>query len=190
MELEPRIERLLNRRLDGELTVDEELELNKALIRSPEARTWLEIQAKQGELVRTVLRSEIGVAQPAKVHVLSTEPVVEASAGRRFGWSGAWSGLLAACLLLTFSIWQPTVRRATAPRAGQPNMAGNLLLPAAAAVPGDEFRALPAHLALPQRAQQAVDRNFVGVYDEATQQYYVIELRNVRTQTVLVKGDM
>jgi len=67
--IDERTEHLISRKLDGELSEDEALELNKLLIRDPEARGLMEDYARMdrqvGEAVRAVLWSATGGAAPA-----------------------------------------------------------------------------------------------------------------------------
>jgi len=57
--LDERTERLINRRLDGEITEEESLELDKQLIRSPEARAYLEDLQRQDVLAGQALRATL-----------------------------------------------------------------------------------------------------------------------------------
>ncbi len=57
--MDERTENLITRRLDGEITEAESLELDKALIRSPEARAYLEEQARISRLASRALETAI-----------------------------------------------------------------------------------------------------------------------------------
>lgn len=93
-----RIEHLISRKLDGELTDDERLELDRALIRSPEHRRMLEesenIDALCADLIRDSVHADpaVPLVSPSsqRIHPLPTGP------GRRHLW---WilPGALAAC---------------------------------------------------------------------------------------------
>ncbi len=90
------IERLINRKLDGELTADEQLELDRALIRSPEHRALLEqlhyLDAECGDVMRERLAADGGDAG------FATLPVRRGTVRR--GRASAWWLLpagLAAC---------------------------------------------------------------------------------------------
>ena len=58
--LDERLERLISRKLDGELTEAESLELDKLLIRSPEGRAILEEQEQLDLLASESLRTALG----------------------------------------------------------------------------------------------------------------------------------
>jgi len=58
--IDEHVERLINRRLDGELTEDESLELDRQLIRSPEARALVEEYERAGALAGDALRAALG----------------------------------------------------------------------------------------------------------------------------------
>lgn len=60
VDADERIELLINRKLDNTLTGDEQLELDRALIRSPEHRRMLELSREIDELSREVLVRELG----------------------------------------------------------------------------------------------------------------------------------
>ncbi len=92
-----RIERLINRKLDGELTEDEQLELDRALIRSPEDRGLLEellhIDSLCGAAVRDGCCADGGDAG------FSTEvPRIGTVRPRRKRTWWVMPGALAACL--------------------------------------------------------------------------------------------
>lgn len=93
-----RIEHLINRKLDGELTEDERLELDRALIRSPEHRRMLEESESVDSLCAEVLRNEVG--SHAKATVVASNPfpsIPLRSRSRRIWW--LIPAALAACLV-------------------------------------------------------------------------------------------
>jgi anti-sigma factor RsiW len=190
-EIDERTERLINRKLDGEITPDEELELNKILIRSPATRALLERSAGYDELARAALRQELGEYTPPRLEVVAGGALpVPRVARRRSWWSGVSGGALAACLVLIASVWQPALRPGGNRDGAAPHLAGNVALAEPPRVGGDEMQTLPEYLEVPRRQRQAVDRSFIGVYDKRTNRYFVLEVRHVRTQTTVVKGDM
>ena len=190
-EIDERTERLINRKLDGEITPDEELELNKILIRSPATRALLERSAGYDGLARAALREELGEYVPPRLEVVAAGALPAPRVGRRRSWwSGAGGGVLAASLVLIASVWQPALGPTSSRDGSAPHLAGNVALAEPPHVGGDEMRTLPAHLEMPRRQRRAVDRSFIGVYDERTDRYFVLEVRHVRTQTIVVRGDM
>jgi hypothetical protein len=101
-ELEEHIERLIVRRLDGMLTRDEELELDRILIRSPEARQAYEEYRRIDDLASQSLASlfpEGGKAGIGGVPPAPRPAEVPSRPSRRYHrvwW--ALTGLAAACL--------------------------------------------------------------------------------------------
>jgi hypothetical protein len=94
------IERLIVRRLDGALTEDEELRLNRELIRNPEARQLLEDYERVDALASAALTDVLGGEQEDVDVSLLTEraPTPSRQVGHRRGW---WlvPGAVAAALL-------------------------------------------------------------------------------------------
>ncbi len=94
-----RIERLIVRKLDGELGEDEELELNRELIRNPEARWLLEEYERIDGLAAAALSEALGDGSA------SVDPAVLQHRGQRHtarGYNRGWwlvPGAVAAALL-------------------------------------------------------------------------------------------
>jgi hypothetical protein len=179
-------ERLIIRKLDGELSLVEEHELNKVLIRSPEARTLLESYSEQDRLTRELVSEEVGSCAPPDL------ALVTAGAGplspRRHAKSWAASsaaGLMVACLALFAVLWRPAMLPIGPNGEEEARVAG----PSSLGLPvrgGDRFQRLPKYLELPQTEEQELDRQFIGVYDEETGQMYILEVRRVSTSRRLV----
>ncbi len=96
--LDEKIERLINRKLDGELTYDERLELDRALIRSPEHRRMLEELQRIDALCGESIRSEVE-AEPDRPEEM-LRPVAHVPF-QRHRWPRLWwllPGAVAACL--------------------------------------------------------------------------------------------
>ena len=91
------LERLINRKLDGELTRDESLELDKCLIRDPAARQSLEESERIDRLTAALLEEVCTVKD--EVLLPATSRTV---ARRRFRWFGALPAAAAACVALFF----------------------------------------------------------------------------------------
>lgn len=106
------IERLIVRKLDGELSEDEELELNRELIRDPEARRLMEEYARIDGLAAAALSEALGDGS------LSVDPAMLQDQGRRRaargynrGWwlvPGAIAAALLAIMLARFTPSAPT----------------------------------------------------------------------------------
>jgi anti-sigma factor RsiW len=96
------IERLIVRRLDGELTEDERVELDRALLRSPEARALLEEYERIDASASAALASSLAADGEPSVSF----PRIAAPPARK-GYSRAWWALPAAvaaaiAVLVTF----------------------------------------------------------------------------------------
>ncbi len=87
------LERLINRKLDGELTEDESLELDKCLIRDPAARQSLEESERIDRLTAALLEEVCAVQD--EVLLPATSRTV---ARRRMSWFGAFPAAAAACV--------------------------------------------------------------------------------------------
>ena len=139
--MDERTEQLINRRLDGEITEEESLELDKRLIRSPEARAYLEEQAwpAREDLWHRYLRPVAAVAAMIAVTAL----VASIPYGR---------SREPASTPLVADNDQGATRQA-----GQPVMT----------VPVDDNWS-----GLPRAGRHEV----IGVYDDATQSLYLLEM--------------
>ncbi len=91
------LERLINRKLDGELTEDDSLELDKCLIRDPAARQSLEESERIDRLSEALLDEICAVRD--EVLLPATSRTV---ARRRMRWFGAIPAAAAACVALFF----------------------------------------------------------------------------------------
>lgn len=100
-EMDDRLEHLISRRLDGELTEAQEHELNKWLVRDPEARCLLDLYEQQDAAVGAALEAALGRAP----HSVSADGLNVAGFAppRRFRqW--LWPTAAAAAVLLVFSV--------------------------------------------------------------------------------------
>ncbi len=91
------LERLISRKLDGELTRDESLELDKCLIRDPAARQSLEESQRIDHLTEALLDEVCAVRD--EVLLPASGQIV---ARRRMRWFGAIPAAAAACVALFF----------------------------------------------------------------------------------------
>lgn len=186
--LDERTERLIVRRLDGELSAEEEHELNKLLIRSPESRQLLESYLEQDRLAGEVLAEEVGSPAPPEPDLVTVGATPLRPPRERQSWlASSVGGVMVACLALFAVLWRPGFLPVRPAAENGMHVAG----PAAMALPitaGEEFQRLPAHLELPQTQEQELTRRFIGVYDEDKDRYYILEVRRVCTSTRLVSG--
>ncbi|HRX84599.1 MAG TPA: hypothetical protein P5572_06215 [Phycisphaerae bacterium] len=102
------IERLIVRRLDGEITPEERVELDRELQQNPAARAMLDAYAALDELAATVLRESAERKSPRLV--------VTSAAPRHAVHPGRWMVLasaLAACLALIVFLSTPESKPST-----------------------------------------------------------------------------
>jgi hypothetical protein len=165
--IDERTEQLINRRLDGELDDESLLELNKRLIRSPEARLTLEAYERNDALASDALRSW---RSPAPQHEVSQ---AARSIAQQRGWFsriGVGVRAVAAALLLVTAIGLPSYWRTPAPvKTTVPTLAS--IGPAPSPLPRSV-----ASIDGPREERHQLQRHVVGVWDEATQSVYVLEL--------------
>lgn len=98
------IERLITRKLDGEITVDEALELDRELIRSPQARALFDECRRLDQLAAACIKSSVGHRSDDAPVLVIGGPAVKSPVGhRRHAWIWA-AAAMAACLALVV-IW-------------------------------------------------------------------------------------
>lgn len=96
-EINAQLERLIVRRLDGELSADEELALQREFIKNPEARRMAEEYARLDMVAGAALQDALFQSQTA-----SPRPLVAAGMSRERHWTRGWlfiPGAIAAALL-------------------------------------------------------------------------------------------
>ncbi len=177
------LERLISRKLDGELTPDESLELDKCLIRDPAARQSLEESERIDRLTAALLEEVCAVRDevllPATSHTV---------ARRRMRWFGAIPAAAAACVALFF-MWPMF---SSSPKSSDPIAKFEDM--GRALAENDPRTALPDPGPLESRAKLASysDRltklrplrehgtrlNYYGVLDPETQKLYLLEVKH------------
>lgn len=173
--IDERTERLINRRLDGQLTEDESLELNKLLIRSPEAQTLLAQYAAMdeqlGDVVRTVVSAPAATVEPGEVSGWSLAP-------RRWWYSFGLISALAAAITLAVLVSQRV--------SGIPG--GDLQARSVvdASLAGREFFSgnEPDYVATiegPRRQTERLQREVIGVWDRQSHSLYLLEVDSARS---------
>ncbi|MFQ5490216.1 MAG: anti-sigma factor family protein [Phycisphaerae bacterium] len=93
-QVDPRIERLIVRRLDGELTANEQLELDRALVRDPAARQLLEDYGRIDRAAADALACAF--ASPGVVEARASIRLTDPHSDRRGAYSKLWWALPAA----------------------------------------------------------------------------------------------
>jgi len=182
-EADENLERLISRRLDGELNTRQALELERLLRDRPAARRLMDEYARNDHLAGVVLRRSLA-AEPA------CPPVPVRRIGRRYAWlNAALVAAIAACMAMVLmwpGPWSPSTP------AGPPGARR------AEPVNGDWLRnawqrgtsppvwdPTPAY---PQRQLKLRNRSVLGIRDPETGQYYILERRTQRVRTVPVSG--
>lgn len=193
--IDERIELLINRRLDGDLAEDESLELDRELIRSPEARRVLEESQRIDALTVDTLDRLLDADEAP--HLRAADGVVSAAARRatRRRLDGA-IGVAAAVLLVMAStslLPQNGQRRGssggtTAQVADTTGFVGPAAEPDAgpAAMP---YPVVIDNTAGPRRQHQRIDQNVIAVVDPETQTVYVLEIERARDSTSRLRVD-
>ncbi len=101
MNIDERIERLINRRLDGELTEEEQLELNRELIRNPQANRLLEEYQQIDDLACVAMMKALDREETVPVLSKQLRPATQRVAAAEKQWRVWWlvPGAIAAALL-------------------------------------------------------------------------------------------
>lgn len=184
--IDERTEQLINRRLDGELREGETLELDKALIRSPEARAMDEelqaIDVWAGQTLHTLLDEPR--LSPEQLRSITTKP-------RRNWHRLAQYGLSAAAAVLFLIASAPLLPRAKLPSGTQSPVPGHDPYVASAVPTSPQIlisnpNAEPSDLAGvvtgPREYQKQIDQDVIGVFDPDTQSVYLLELETAHNR--------
>lgn len=167
-----RTEQLITRRLDGEITEEESLELDKRLIRSPEARAYMEEQARidmlASEVVREACVPDRSGANAGDHNGLPGESPPNGNRRRYLRPIAAVAAAIAVALLVILLPSERPTPTGTTPLAAQVDQgstepAGKPVI----AVPVDN-----SWSGLPNAGRHEV----LGVYDDATQSLYLLEM--------------
>ncbi len=176
------LERLINRKLDGELTQDESLELDKCLIRDPATRQSLEESERIDRLTAALLEEVCAVQD--EVLLPATSRTV---ARRRMSWFGAFPAAAAACVALFF-MWQMFSSSSPSPddasREALEQMPGDvepLILTKDSDQPEPEAM-LAGYSDTPTKLRPLREHgtrlNYYGVLDPETQKLYLLEVKH------------
>lgn len=170
--MDDRTEQLITRRLDGEITEEESLELDKRLIRSPEARAHMEEQARidmlAGEVVREVCSPDRSGANGGDHTGLVCESPNRGIRRRYLRPIAAVAAAIAVALLVILLPSERPTPTGTTPLATRDDR--SVTDPAAKpviAVPVEN-----SWSGLPSAGRHEV----LGVYDDATQSLYLLEM--------------
>ncbi len=126
MKIDAHIERLIVRKLDGEISESEQLELDRELLRSADVRAVYESYCEIDDLAADVIRSSArgaGNGETLSTPVLKVRHEVVAHQPRHHKWMIYASGL-AACLALVL-IWKTPGSNLNRVDPGSPTIANN-----------------------------------------------------------------
>ena len=175
--LEERTERLINRKLDGELTEAESLELDKRLIRSPEARALLAERQRLDALAAESLQMALAGPErgPAWSGDLGTQPPCRRTA-RRYLRTSIVAAAVIVLAMLTVTL--PTVLRPDKSPQTKMTIAQHNHDPLQQA---DQLAASQGPVIPLARADSTNDSErrrtqVLGVYDDETQSLYLLEM--------------
>ena len=173
---------LINRRLDGELSPAESLELDKLLIRNPQARTLLDEYTRMDDVAGEVIRNT--VAEPAR----NIEPAECSSwthSPLRWWRSFGLISAVAACITLAFLFSQRAMVN-SAPSAGSFASADRSTSPDAVASGNTDY---VASLQGRRRETESVQRDVIGVWDQQSNSLYLLELNSARSLVEPVRAN-
>jgi anti-sigma factor RsiW len=177
--MDERLERLINRRLDGELTDAEQVELDRWLLRDPAARQCLgeyeRIDAWSKEALAEVLTPGTGRQSVSTSHGRDVRR--HASSLRWLSWT-----VVAAAAVLAFAVLVPPATTPV-PNAGSPAVHGPGLARPVSAMPVDftlapdqmAFPARPASMGIPTERMRYRAVDVLGIYDPQKQEILLLE---------------
>jgi anti-sigma factor RsiW len=174
--IDDRTERLITRKLDGELTEEESLELNKLLIRTPEARTMLEdytrMDARAAEVIHDVVSAPVVSELPANVAAGTQAAGGTELRHRRQWYSLAAISAVAAVITLTVLLSQRTAG-IPVPHAPGMTVAAPDTVAVTSAPPG-QFQ-WASTLDEPRRQTDSMETEVFGVWDRESRSLYLLE---------------
>lgn len=169
--IDERTEHLITRKLDGELADAESLELNKLLIRDPQARALLEEHARQEQRAGEAIRALVSVWARGS---MAAEVAAWVPSRRRWWYSLAAISAVAAAFTLAVLLWQ---RPAAAPD-GEAMPTDSLV----SSGPPDAVEPLhpadPGYMPVvehPRRETDNLEREVIGVWDRQSRSLYLLE---------------
>lgn len=185
MTVDERTERLIVRRLDGELTPDEEHELNQILLTSAEARRMMIDYQQDDDLAGDVIADGVdgrwSVAdESTNVRNLRTP----------WFWGPVAGGFAAAAVIVLMLVGpaqvdpgapSPSLTEATE-RVASGNTVSKPRLPTPEPIPAIDH--------MPHLGRRHVDRELIGVLNDAGDKILLFEVNRTRTLRIPVTGDL
>ena len=205
------LERRIVRALDGELSASQRADLDRELLRNPEARSLMEAYRQIDRQTASALRAAFGPRGAALSVGATARPTSPPGTLRwmPIGLAAAAMALLAVGvgMLIYGAPWQPggaapgpgplavgregagaaetspAVAVARGARLGSHDAGPDVPLMYDMADPSPMFDA-------PRRGDRIIDRRFFGVFDESKRELYLIEVDRVRTRIDTVSLDL
>jgi anti-sigma factor RsiW len=172
--IDERLELLITRKLDGELSSDESLELNRELIRNPHARAMFQDSARIDAESRTALQNAALASTPAAPDGIHTRDIAgwsRRTAGRWLAHGAATAIAAGISLAVLLGLRGPGLvetGRQAIPTGPPPSgsMAQQAVWPSGHAAPINGRRT----------GADQLDREVIGVFDEQSGSLYLLEL--------------
>ncbi len=187
--IDERLEYLMTRQLDGRISAAEQLELNKALIRSPEAHRLFDEYQANDALASEALHKAFDVPNVTSF----TTPASEISVRNR--WRGgsmvrlafAAAAMIALTVMIRGLSWSKSEDSAPVQRtqviSDQPTPAEP---PAIADLNPAPKPLTPVKVFTPRELHEYMPRDFVAVMDEQARNIYLLEMDRPQTNAVPV----
>jgi len=175
--MDERTEQLISRKIDGELTEPESLELDKILIRSPQARAMLEQQERIDALAGETLQAFLDTPTEADATFVPCNPVAFGKRGLRYylARSAAVAALVGLGVLTATFPTDWSADPSEQNDAPVPNVQEQIAVRSDAAVPDDEWT-VPVNAGVMEYRPANQQREILGVYDNEVQRFYLLEI--------------
>lgn len=194
-EVDPNVERLIVRGLDGELTEPERAELRRLVESEPDVRALYEQYCRLDMAVRDALLWAIDGEEGGEGRETVGGPW-EGGRGTvralRAGWRRlAWVGVAAAACVAAIVLFPQRMgpsRQAVAPPAG--GGVANATPVVAPAASGDPWVALPVEVRVPVVESRVRQRDWIRMYDSDTGTVYFVEVLRQDVARVPVSDEL
>ncbi|MHC4445390.1 MAG: anti-sigma factor family protein [Planctomycetota bacterium] len=187
--IDERTERLINRKLDGELTETESLELDKLLIRSPQAQALLEEYQQNDTMTAEALQSALSETDTSKQ---ITTKWADSAQPKKIWWRYLTAAsAIAAVIVFAVVIKNNPIKQHTPQPTGHiPAQINTKVGDSATIVDADGTQKLTPVLIIegPRRQKEQIMRDLLGVYDQETNSVYLLEADQTQQTIVPVSS--
>jgi len=193
--IDDRTEQLVNRKLDGELTEAESLELDKRLIRSPEARTLLEEYQRIDSLGAEAMGQALADPQYS---LNSPKPWLKATFAPTHRWGRYFRMVTAVAAIIVMAVViKPFIpnQQITEPMADPTVLKQDppVVMPDQSAMAADSTRMEKLRpievIHGPRQQRERILRDVFGVYDPQTDSVYFLEADQMQKTAVPVSAE-